>query len=136
MADDSKKRLTVDDLIARAGEKEKQRNTTKEIDIGGGVLEFRRPSDDMILELTEAQKKGDIDMELLIRKMAELLYNCCDEFHDGRFHEIMDTGDPVEAVYLTMDAAEIITVGEKVCSMNALYEEAGEIGMEGVVKNA
>ena len=125
-------RLTLDQLIAAKEQKEKDRLMVKEIEIPsiGGTLLFKRPTDEQIFEFVDAVKDDD-SMQNTCDQYAAIIHANCEQLQDPNLYEEIETSHPVDIVYKIMDANDIATVGDKVCSMNNLYSNAGE-----EVKNA
>lgn len=126
------KRLTLEDIIFAKEKREKDKLQVKEIEIPslGGTLLFKRPSDEMVFDMIDSLNDNK-DMKNIVDEMAKIIYACCDQLHEKELYEEFDVGDPVDIVFEVMDSGDIIDVGDKVCSMNSLYQNAGE-----TVKNA
>lgn len=125
-------RLTLEQLIAAKERRERDMLRVEAIEIPslGGTLEFKRPSDDLIFDMINVVK-DDEDTKTVVDEMAKIIYACCDQLHDQTLYEEFDVADPVDVVFSIMDSGEILSVGDKVCSMNSLYESVEE-----TVKNA
>ena len=125
-------RLTLEQLIAAKAQREKDALRVEEIEIPSlnGTLLFRRPSDEMLLDMTNVLQ-DDQDTKLIVDEMAKIIYACCDQLHDKTLYEELEVGDPVDVVYEIMTAADILDVGGKVCDMNPLFKD-----LEGEIKNA
>lgn len=123
-------RLTLEQLIAASDKREAALNKTEEIEIPqlGGTLLFKRPSDrDMLSFVNRVNAAGEDDvMEITVDEMARIIYTYCDELHDKGLYEELEVGDPIDVVHKIMDAGDIMTVGDKVCSMNSIYGNAAE----------
>ena len=128
-------RLTLEQLLAASEKREQALNKTEEIEIPqlGGTLLFKRPTDEMMLAYVNCVNNADSDetMEVTVDEMAKIIYTCCEQLHDKELYEQLDVGDPVDVVHKLMDAGDIISVGDKVCSMNSIYGNAA-----GEIKNA
>ena len=128
-------RLTLEQLLAASEKREQALNKTEEIEIPqlGGTLLFKRPTDEMMLAFVNCVNNADSDetMEVTVDEMAKIIYTCCEQLHDKELYEQLDVGDPVDVVHKLMDAGDIISVGDKVCSMNSIYGNAA-----GEIKNA
>ncbi len=120
-------RLTLEQLIAAKEKKEQDALRVEEIEIPslGGTLLFKRPSDETIFNLINSVMKDD-DTKNLVDEMAKIIYTCCDELHDQKLYEELDVADPVDTVFAIMDSGDILTVGDKVCSMNSLFDHVDE----------
>ena len=120
-------RLTLEQLIAAKEKKEQDALRLEEIEIPslGGTLLFKRPSDETIFNLINSVMKDD-DTKNLVDEMAKIIYTCCDELHDQKLYEELDVADPVDTVFAIMDSGDILTVGDKVCSMNSLFDHVDE----------
>jgi len=120
-------RLTLELLIAAKEKKEQDALRVEEIEIPslGGTLLFKRPSDETIFNLINSVMKDD-DTKNLVDEMAKIIYTCCDELHDQKLYEELDVADPVDTVFAIMDSGDILTVGDKVCSMNSLFDHVDE----------
>lgn len=120
-------RLTLELLIAAKEKKERDALRVEEIEIPslGGTLLFKRPSDETIFNLINSVMKDD-DTKNLVDEMAKIIYTCCDELHDQKLYEELDVADPVDTVFAIMDSGDILTVGDKVCSMNSLFDHVDE----------
>ena len=123
-------RLTLEQLLAASEKREMALNKTEEIEIPqlGGTLLFKRPTDEMMLAFVNRVNNADTDetMEITVDEMAKIIYTCCEQLHDKELYEQLDVGDPVDVVHKLMDAGDIMTVGDKVCSMNSIYGNAAE----------
>lgn len=123
-------RLTLEQLLAASEKREMALNKTEEIEIPqlGGTLLFKRPTDEMMLAFVNRVNGANDDetMEITVDEMAKIIYTCCDQLHDQELYEQLDVGDPVDVVHKIMDAGDIMTVGDKVCSMNSIYGNAAE----------
>lgn len=123
-------RLTLEQLLAASEKREMALNKTEEIEIPqlGGTLLFKRPTDEMMLAFVNRVNNADNDetMEITVDEMAKIIYTCCEQLHDKELYEQLDVGDPVDVVHKLMDAGDIMTVGDKVCSMNSIYGNAAE----------
>ena len=123
-------RLTLEQLLAASEKREQALNKKEEIEIPqlGGTLLFKRPSDEMMLAFVNRVNNASSDetMEITVDEMAKIIYTCCDQLHDQELYEQLDVGDPVDVVHKLMDAGDIMTLGDKVCSMNSIYGNAAE----------
>ena len=120
-------RLTLEQLIAARDRREKDMLRVEEIEIPslGGTLLFKRPSDEIIFDMINVVK-NDEDTKTIVDEMAKIIYKCCDQLHDQQLYEELDVGDPVDVVYAIMGSGDILDVGDKVCSMNSLFENVEE----------
>jgi hypothetical protein len=123
-------RLTLEQLLAASEKREQALNKTEEIEIPrlGGTLLFKRPTDEMMMSFINRVNSADSDelMEITTDEMAKIIYACCEQLHDQELYEQLDVGDPVDVVHKIMDSGDIMTVGDKVCSMNSIYGNAAE----------
>lgn len=120
-------RLTLEQLIAAKDRREKDMLRVEEIEIPslGGTLLFKRPSDDIIFDMINALK-DDEDTKTIVDEMAKVIYTCCEQLHDKTLYEEFDVADPVDVVFCIMDSGDILSVGDRVCSMNSLFENVEE----------
>ena len=121
-------RLTLEQLIAASDRREAALLRVEEIEIPelGGTLLFKRPSDELMLSVVDTINSADkSDMTAVtVDEMAKVIYTCCDDLHNKDLYEQLDVGDPVDVVFKIMDSGMILEVGDKVCSMNSIYENA------------
>lgn len=121
------KRLTLEDIISAKEKRDRDKLKVEEIEIPSleGTLVFKRPSDELIFDMIDALSDNR-DTRNVVDEMAKIIYACCDQLHEKELYEEFDVGDPVDIVFEVMDSGDIIDVGDKVCSMNSLYQNAGE----------
>lgn len=117
------KKMTFDDIVRAKLQKENDKLTVKPIKIPsiGKDLVFRRPKDDEIFDfidsISESQKTSNIKSEF-----QKIIYLCCDDLQNTELHKQLGVTDPFDTVEAFMDANDIMTVGDEVCSMNSLYK--------------
>ena len=126
-------RLTLDQLIAARDQKERDKLRVEEIEIPsiGGTLLFKRPSDELILEMVNRLKDSGEDTKRYYDELANIIYECCDDLKSQELYDRLEVGNPIDVVYEIMDLNDIAVVGDKVCSMNSIFD-----GVEDQIKNA
>lgn len=125
-------RLTLEQLIAAKEQREREILTVKEIEVPplNGTLLFKRPSDEMLLDMMNVLK-DDQDTKAIADEFAKIIYNCCEDLHNKELYEEMEVGDPVDIVYRLMGPLEIIDLGDEVCNLNKAWKN-----FETEIKNA
>lgn len=103
----------LEQLAARAVQKEKDRLAVKVFSVGGVDMQFRKPKQAAQLEYygTLAETEG---AEALIPLCAQLIYDCCADLQDPELHKALGVADPYDVVFRLMDVAEIDVLGGQV----------------------
>ncbi len=124
-------RATLEQLIAHSEKQDRDKMRVEEIEIPSmeKTLLFKRPSDELILDMINDLTDNE-DTKAYYDELAKVLYECCDDLKSPELYDALDVGDPVDVVYKIMDLNDIVVVGEAVCGMNPLFKDA-----EGQVKN-
>ncbi|MFW5671840.1 MAG: hypothetical protein ACOCM8_06050 [Acetivibrio ethanolgignens] len=121
------KKMTFDDIIRAKLQKENDRLTVKPVRIPsvGKDLIFRRPKDEEIFDfidnISENQKTTNMKVQF-----QRIIYLCCDDLQNTELHKELGVTDPFDTVEAFMDANDIMTVGDEVCSMNSMYKNFGD----------
>lgn len=121
-------RLTLEDIARAKLQREKDKLTVKEIVVPslGKSLQFRKPSDDQILDYVEKVSQPDASMKDNVAAFRELIYFCCEELQNPELHAELEVINPVDVVEAFMEANDVIEVGDELASMNSLYKDYDE----------
>mgnify|MGYP001052168455 CR=1 FL=1 len=120
------KKLTLEQFKAKAIDKFKNRKLVADIDVKGfGILPFKRPSDNDLLEYLNGAAKGaklnsdgdvtETDVIPVADAAKILVYKCCSYLHDTELQEEVEAKDPYDTPFKifgvngTIDAAEKIS---------------------------
>ncbi|MDD2217952.1 MAG: hypothetical protein PHW03_05895 [Eubacteriales bacterium] len=120
-------KATIEDLLARKMQKEENRAKTYEIPVvsmGGKVLTFKRPSDEMRLDLMD-EMGSNPDMRKTIGMYKKIIYLSCEMLQDKELHEELGIKDPFDTVDAIFDLDDITDIGEKL--MDAMESPVDEI---------
>lgn len=123
-------RLTLDNIIAKKLEREKNEIKFKDIEVPslGGTILFNKPDDDSVLETFEKIKDHEDDLRLLDEAYTDLIYSSCptfkEIFNNKSLEDITVPTDVVKSILILSDRLQI---GNELIEMTNLGKSnAGE----------
>ena len=131
---DKKAKLTLDALMERARQSDRDTRKYKEFDSKElcGVVVLQRPVLSKVTAIIDRIESGDITTSEAIEANKELVYHCWPMVQDKKLQEAYDCTEPFDIVLKVLDdnIGELNKMAEMVLSMFGL---AGE--MQEAVKN-
>ena len=100
----------LEQLAARAEQKEKDRLAVKVFSVGGVKMAFRKPVQSKQLEYYGALAEAT-GADTVVPLCAQLIYDCCDDLHDPELHKAIGVTDPYDTVPKLLDVREIDRLG-------------------------
>lgn len=118
-------KLTIDSLIARKIEREKNEIKVKEIEVPslGGTILFNKPSDEDIFDTYDKLKDNDEDLRTLSEAYTDLIYNCCPTLKEMFVNKTIDVKIPTDLVKEIFTVADRLQVGTELLEMSGLNTE-------------
>ena len=106
-------RATFDDLIARKLQREKDRETFREINVPSmeKTLVFHRPADSEIIGFLDVLDSSS-NVSDVYEMYKEMIYKCCPFLRSDKVREAFDVTVPTDVVPKIMDPADVMQVGE------------------------
>lgn len=106
-------RATFDDLIARKLQREKDRETFREIHVPsmGKTLAFHRPADSEIIGFLDVLDSSS-NVSDVYEMYKEMIYKCCQFLRSDKVREAFEVTVPTDVVPKIMDPADVMQVGE------------------------
>jgi hypothetical protein len=121
-------KATFQDLIKKKLQKEQAATAFRDINVSSmnRVLTFKKPSDDMILDVMEeiGDKK---DVKKMMEVFRKLIYQCCPMLQDIELHKQLEIIDPFDVVKILFDLSDIMEIGEQLMDFINLNGKAEEI---------
>lgn len=119
------KKATLEDLLARAEQAQKDRMRTKNVDVkklGLSLTIVKQPLN-VVSKIMDAAKQVDT-IEGSIDVYKELIYVCCPLLHDKKLQEAYDCHEPYDVVSAVLDdnIYEIQTLATKILDMYGMNE--------------
>ncbi len=115
----------LEQLAARAEQKEKDRLEVKTFSVGGVDMLFHKPAQADQLDYVEAinEASGARDS---VAVSVSLIYDCCRDLQDPALHEALGVTDPYDTVRRLMDIREIDKLGAALARWIGLLPDSGE----------
>lgn len=128
MSKETIKKATFKDLLNKKMEKDKNKNQFKDIKISsmGKVITFKKPSDDIILEIIDLMGGGESTREM-VESFKKLIYHSCPMLQDTALHEELEIQDPYEVVNVIFELADIMEIGQELMEMVNITNKVEEI---------
>lgn len=115
-------KILLDQLAARAAQKERERSAVRKFSVGGVEMEFRKPSQMDLLTFIGAL--GDAEgMQEIFRAQLALIYDCCPALQDPALHAAIGVVDPTDTPLKLMDIGEIGRLAEALGVWLGITEE-------------
>lgn len=121
MAKKEIKKLTLDDLIAKKIEKEKNTVKYKEIEVPslGGTLTFEKPLDEDVIECIDNIGDGTSTLKIL-EAYDKLIYSCCPQLKNTKLQESLDIKVPNDIVKELLDLSDRMLVGNELIKFSGI----------------
>lgn len=100
----------LEQLAARAEQKEKDRLAVKVFSVGGVDMQFHKPKQDDQLAYVEALREIK-NVRDSVAVSVSLIYDCCPDLQDPELHKTLGVVDPYDTVRKLMDIGEIDDLG-------------------------
>jgi len=128
MSKETIKKATFKDLLAKKIFKEQNQFKSKDIFVSSmdATLSFKKPSDDMVLDVMEEIGEGK-DTKKMVIAFKKLIYMCCDMLQDTELHKELDIADPFDTVEKLFDLADILEIGEQLMDLIDIGGKAEQI---------
>lgn len=125
------KKLTLNDLISKKLQREKDIITVKEIEIESleGALVFIKPDNEVVLDTMDKLDNDLAGTREVVAAYKYLIYQSCQLLHDQELHDAYEVTDPLDIVDKLFKISEILSVG------NDLMVMAGFKDLEKQIKN-
>jgi len=126
MEKDKNKKITLEELVARKLQRDKEKLAVKAIYIEslGGELIFKKIKDVKILEL--AGKIEDNKVSELYPVFVELIYESCDMLQSAELHKKCEITDPLDIVAALLPINDVLEVGTKLLEFFEVGEKLEE----------
>lgn len=120
-----KKKLTLEDIIAKKLEKQNKRNKkgTFYVESLGGQVEYEVPDESTLLRAMDKFEAGS--MEKINDAYVYLIYNSVPIIRNPELHEAYEVVDPLDIVSKVFELKERMNLGEKILKL-AKLDEIGE----------
>lgn len=117
-----KKKLTLEDIIAKKLEKEQKRNKkgTFYVESLGGKVEYVVPDESTLLRAMDKFEAGS--MEKINEAYTYLIYHSVPIIRNPELHEAYEVVDPLDIVPKVFELKERMSLGEKVLKLARLDE--------------
>lgn len=123
---DKKTKITLDALIERASQSERDKRKYKEFDSKelGGVVMLQRPALSKVTALIDRIESDDITTSEVVEANKELVYNCWPMVQDKKLQDAYDCTEPFDIVLKVLDdnVGELNKMAEMALSMFGLTE--------------
>lgn len=124
---DKNKRLTLEELVAKKMQRDKDKLAVKAIYIEslGGELIFKKIKDTELLEL--AGRIEDYKVSELYPVFTEMIYESCDMLQSEELHKKCDVIDPYDIVPALLPINDVIEVGTKLLEFFEVGEKVEKV---------
>lgn len=125
MAKKKIEKLTIDNLIARKLEREKNEIKVKEIEVPslGGTLLFNKPLDDYVFDVFDMLKDNPEDLRTIAEAYTDLIYHCCPTLKEMFKNKLTDAQVPSDLVKEVFTLSDRLTIGNELVEMSGLSKE-------------
>lgn len=125
--------LTLDDLIAKKIQRDKDKFKVKEIHISGTgkAMFFKKISERKMLDMLDRlEMKEDSTTPTTSSAydvFTKLIYESCDALHDTKLHEKLEIVDPYDTVEKIFTYNEVLDIGSQLLELNNIGENQNKI---------
>ena len=145
MSKEAEKRVTLESFKSKAIDRHRNINLVEYIEVKGfGMIPFKRPSDNDLLEYVNGAAKGakvrrdendkvvvdETDITPVAEAAKILVYKCCEYLHDKELQKEVEPDEPFDMPFIIFGITETIAVAEKISDVF----DSNEIGKD--VKNS
>lgn len=142
MSKELTERVTLESFRDKAIDKHRNRKLVADIEVKGfGMIPFKRPSDNDLLEYVNGAAKGakvrrdengktvvdETDITPVAEASKILVYKCCEYLHDKELQEEVDPDEPFDMPFLIFGLTETISIAEKISDTFGSNEIAKDI---------
>ena len=122
-----KKKLTLEDLIAKKTEKEHKRNATEPFYVASldGEIGLTVPEEEVIFKTMDLLE--DEDFSNILKTYSYLIYNSVPILRNPELHRAYDVVDPLDIVPKLFDIKERVQLGEQLLKMTGLDELGNDV---------
>lgn len=115
------KKATLEDLIAKKIQKEKDKNKTKDIYISSmdKILTFVKPKENVVLDAIDEIGDGK-DTRNTISAFKHLMYECCPLLQNQELQKELEILDPYDIVDVLFELGEVMKIGEQLVDLFGL----------------
>lgn len=123
MSKETIRKATLEDLIAKAVQKENDKKKVKEIlTVVNGEevsLTFVKPSQSVVLDAMEDIGEGD-DIKMVVQTFTHLIYECCPMLQNADLQKGLNILDPYDTVSKLFELGEIMKIGNQLSDLIGL----------------
>lgn len=122
------KKITLQNLIARAEQSKKDKFKVKEIFIKSldGNLVIKKINENIIFDILD-RMEANKEMKNLLEGYDELIYHSCDLIKDKELIKICNVSEPTEIPKVLFSIAERTKIGEEILKLNGFNDMEDDI---------
>lgn len=124
----------LDQLAARAEQKERERMEVRKFSVGGIEMDFHKPPQMSLLEFIGALGDAKGAREIFRAQLA-LIYDCCPALQDPALHTAIGVVDPTDVPLKLMDIGEVGSLAEQLGAWLGITEDS-DAPLEDMAKNS
>jgi len=126
MSKEKIKKMTFNDYIIKAKQKEKAKNTFKDIEISNQIIVVKKMSDEKLLELMDSMDET-VTMKENVSVFKEVIYLSVPELQKKELQDNFKLVEPTDIVTKIFEIGEIVDLATKIMDIYGLNDIGSDI---------